>query len=62
MFFLYMQKMPNLENLKIKKGVNLTNNGFYQLFDSMALKNLRHLNLTECSQIQDNSVIAMVEW
>ncbi|CAG9316405.1 unnamed protein product [Blepharisma stoltei] len=57
---LYYLIKTTWEYLKIKKGINLTENGFSEIF-SQRLNNLEYLELAECSAISDKVCILIGE-
>jgi len=56
----YVKEMPQLSHLHLRKGLELTEDGFRVLFAQPdGLPNLRFLNLSECSAINDRCMEAI---
>ncbi|XP_013384737.1 uncharacterized protein LOC106154794 isoform X3 [Lingula anatina] len=57
----HLKKLSNLTSLRLKKGNQLTNDGIKCLFGGEELSNLHLLDLTECSELEDDGVQQLVE-
>ena len=56
-----LARLPALESLKIRKGILFTNDGFRALFSDKRLGPLQEIDLTECAQLRDDSVMFLAE-
>jgi len=54
--------MSSLRQLGLRKGSQFTADGLKSLFDSLSLKELTYLDLSECSDLSDDVVEAMCYW
>ena len=56
------QKMECLQSLKLKKGEDFCGGALHHMFEVGKLNNLTSLNLSECKNVDDAVVNAMVKW
>ena len=56
------QKMECLQSLKLTKGEDFCGGALHHMFEVGKLNNLTSLNLSECKNVDDAVVKAMVKW
>ena len=54
--------MECLQSLKLKKGEDFCGGALHHMFEVGKLNNLTSLNLSECKNVDDAVVKAMVKW
>ncbi|KAH3859996.1 hypothetical protein DPMN_022886 [Dreissena polymorpha] len=57
----YLKNCHNLEHLRLRKGSDFTQAGLSAFFKSGTLAHLRTLNLSECTAINDNVMLDIVQ-
>lgn len=61
-FCFFQQKMKALKSLRLKKGAYFSREGLVDMFRAGFLSNIESLCLSECVQLYDDGIQALVKW
>jgi len=56
------QQLKRLQVLCLRKGCEFTPKGLCAMFASDDLSGLRHVDFSECQQLNDDVIVAMCRW
>ncbi|XP_064606380.1 F-box/LRR-repeat protein 2-like [Liolophura sinensis] len=57
----FLQELSSLTDLRLKHGAEFTSQGLVQFFQGPSMSALRHLNLSECTELNDEGVLSLAK-
>jgi len=54
--------MSSLVDLKLRKGYQFSGVMLEKMFEGSNLSQVQHLNLSECTMLQDDGVMTLAKW